>query len=61
MTHKEAILELAGMVKVLALHILITTPIPASDPRQRQMLEQLTTRADEIVAGINGRTLENAA
>ena len=59
MTHRDAILELAGMVKVLALHILITAP--GTDPRQRQMLQEMANRADEIVAGINGRTLETAA
>lgn len=59
MTHRDAILELAGMVKVLALHVLLTSP--GTDPRQRQMLQEMADRADAIVAGINGRTLENAA
>ena len=59
MTHRDAILALAGMVKVLALHILLTSP--GSDPRQRQMLQEMADRADAIVAGINGHTLENAA
>ena len=59
MTHKDAIQELAGMVKVLALHILIF--MPADHPSDKDAVREITTRADEIVAALNGRTLEQAA